>query len=101
MVAVASSSPMMGENWTSDDLRGTAIFIESAIAWLASAPTPIDIPKKPAMTASLRLSEESLTSIFRYVVIFIPLASVLVGVAIQLRRRSTERRRGPEPRDER
>lgn len=105
LVAVASSSPMMGENWMSDELRGTAIFIESALAWLASSPTPIDIPKKPAMTAGLRLSEESLTSIFRYVVIFIPLASVLVGVAIHLRRRSTERRRGRDhikqgPRDE-
>lgn len=100
MVAIASSSPMMGENWMSDELRGTAVFIESAIAWLASAPTPIDIPKKPAMTASLRLSEDSLTAIFRYVVIFIPLASALVGLAIQLRRRSTERRREPESRDE-
>lgn len=100
LVAIASASPMMGENWLSDELRGTAIFIESALAWLASAPTPIDIPKKPAMTAALRLSEESLTSIFRYVVIFIPLASALVGIAIQLRRRSTERRRGSKLRDE-
>lgn len=101
LVAIASSSPMMGENWMSDDLRGTAIFVESAIAWLSSSPTPVDIPKKPAMAASLRLSEDSLTSIFRYVVIFIPLASALVGVAIQLRRRSTERRREPQSRDER
>lgn len=100
MIAIASSSPMMGENWLADELRGTAIFIESSIAWLASAPTPIDIPKKPAMSAGLRLSEDSLTSIFRYVVIFIPLASALVGIAIQLRRHSTERRRGPKPRNE-
>lgn len=100
MIAIASSSPMMGENWLADELRGTAIFIESSIAWLASAPTPIDIPKKPAMSAGLRLSEDALTSIFRYVVIFIPLASALVGIAIQLRRHSTERRRGPRPRNE-
>jgi hypothetical protein len=101
MVAVASSSPMMGENWMSDELRGTAVFVESALAWLASSPTPIDIPKKPAMTSSLKLSEDALASIFRYVVIFIPLASVLIGLAIQLRRRSTERRRGAKPRNER
>lgn len=100
LIAIASSSPMMGENWLADELRGTAIFIESSIAWLASAPTPIDIPKKPAMSAGLRLSEDALTSIFRYVVIFIPLASALVGIAIQLRRHSTERRRGPRPRNE-
>ncbi len=100
LIAISSSSPMMGENWMSDELRGTALFVESAVAWLTRAPTPVDIPKKPAMSAGLRLSEESLTSIFRYVVVFIPLASVLVGVAVHLRRRSTERRRAPKPRAE-
>ena len=34
---------MMGDNWMADELRGTAVFIESAIAWLARAPTPIDL----------------------------------------------------------
>ncbi|MDI1433766.1 GldG family protein [Polyangium sorediatum] len=91
-VALGSASPMMGENWQSDELRGTAIFVESAIAWLASAPTPLDIPNKPAFTAGLRMSEDSLASVFRYVVVFIPLASVLTGLAVHLRRRATERR---------
>ncbi|MDI3283371.1 GldG family protein [Polyangium sp. 15x6] len=92
LVAIGSASPMMGENWQSDELRGTAIFVESAIAWLASAPVPLDIPNKPAFTAGLRMSEDSLASIFRYVVVFIPLASVLTGIAVHLRRRATERR---------
>lgn len=91
-VVIGSASPMMGENWQSDELRGTAIFVESAIAWLASAPAPLDIPNKPAFTAGLRMSEDSLASIFRYVVVFIPLAAVLTGIAVHLRRRATERR---------
>lgn len=98
LVAVASSSPTMGENWQTEELRGTAIFVESSLAWLASVPTPLDIPNKPSFTAGLRLSESSLASIFRYVVVFIPLASVLVGIAVHLRRRTTERRsEGKEP----
>ena len=92
LVALGSASPMMGENWQSDELRGTAIFVESAIAWLASAPAPLDIPNKPAFTAGLRMSEDSLASVFRYVVVFIPLAGVLTGLAVHLRRRATERR---------
>lgn len=92
LVVIGSASPMMGENWQSDELRGTAVFVESAIAWLASAPTPLDIPNRPAFTAGLRMSEDSLASIFRYVVVFIPLASILTGIAVHLRRRATERR---------
>lgn len=92
LVALSSASPMMGENWQNEELRGTAIFVESALAWLASMPTPLDIPNKPSFTAGLRLSEDSLASIFRYVVIFIPLASVLIGIAVHLRRRTTEKR---------
>jgi hypothetical protein len=92
VVVVGSASVVIGDNWQRDDLRGTAIFVESAIAWLAAQPAPLDIPNKPSFTAGLRLSEDTMGSIFRYVVAFIPLASVLTGAAIYLRRRSTERR---------
>jgi hypothetical protein len=92
VVVVGSASVVIGDNWQRDDLRGTAIFVESAIAWLAAQPVPLDIPNKPSFTAGLRMSEDTMGSIFRYVVAFIPLASVLTGAAIYLRRRSTERR---------
>jgi hypothetical protein len=92
MVVVGSASALVGENWDSDDLRGTALFVESAIAWITARPLPIDVPNKWTSTAGLRLSEDSLSSIFRYVVVFVPLASVLVGAAVFLRRRATERR---------
>ncbi|UQA54931.1 GldG family protein [Polyangium aurulentum] len=92
VVVIGSSSVVIGDNWQRDDLRGTAIFVESAIAWLAAIPVPLDIPNKPSFTAGLRLTEDTMGSIFRYVVAFIPLASVLTGAAIYLRRRSTERR---------
>jgi hypothetical protein len=40
----------------------------------------------------LRVSEESVTEIFRYVVVYMPLAAALLGAAVFLRRRGTERR---------
>jgi hypothetical protein len=95
VVAIGSTSALFGANWQSEELRGTAIFVESAIAWLAAKPVFLDIPNKPAFTAGLHLSEDSLAAIFRYVVVFMPLAPVLFGVAVWLRRRSGERRKPP------
>lgn len=92
MVAVGSASVLYGANWQAEELRGGAVFVESAIAWLAARPVLLDIPSKPAFTAGLRVSDGWLASTFRYVVLYIPLASVLLGAAVYLRRRSTERR---------
>ena len=91
MVAVGSASVLYGANWQAEELRGGAVFVESAIAWLAARPVLVDIPSKPAFSAGLRVSVAWLASTFRYVVLYIPLASVLLGVAVYLRRRSTER----------
>jgi hypothetical protein len=96
MVAVGSASALYGANWQAEELRGGAVFVESAIAWLAARPLLLDIPNKPAFTAGLRVSDEWLAATFRYVVVYIPLASVLLGVAVYLRRRSTERPTEPK-----
>lgn len=95
MVAIGSASALYGANWQAEELRGGAVFVESSISWLAARPVFLDIPNKPAFTAGLRVSDAWLASTFRYVVLYIPLASVLLGVAVYLRRRSTERRIEP------
>lgn len=91
LVAVGSAGVLEAANWQSDALRGTAVFIESAVAWLASRPPILDIPQKPAFTAGLRVSDEWLAGTFRYVVLYMPLASLLLGVAVYLRRRGEKR----------
>jgi hypothetical protein len=96
VVVLSAGSALFGANWQSQDLRGTALFVESAISWLAARPSNLDIPNKPSFSAGLRLTEDDLASIFRYVVVFMPLAAALFGVAIHLRRRGTERRGAPE-----
>jgi ABC-type uncharacterized transport system len=95
VVVVSSPSALYGANWQSPELRGTAVFVESALSWLAARPAMLDIPEKPLFTAGLRLSEGSLTSVFRYVVVYMPLAAALLGLAVHLQRRGSERRRPP------
>jgi hypothetical protein len=101
VVVVGSSSVLHGANWRQEDLRGTMIFVESAISWLAAQPVTLDIPNKPMFTAGLRMSEEGMTSVFRKVVIFIPLASLLMGISVLLRRTGTERKRSAKAEAER
>jgi hypothetical protein len=91
LVVVGSAGALLGANWQRDDLRGTAVFAEGAIAWLTERPPILDIPQKPAFTAGLRVSDEWLQATFRYVVLYMPLASMLLGVAVYLRRRGEKR----------
>ncbi|EYF02023.1 GldG family protein [Chondromyces apiculatus] len=98
LVVVSSPSALFGANWQNPELRGTALFVDSAISWLAARPALLDIPDKPAMVAGLRVSEGSLASIFRYVVLFMPLAAALLGAAVYLARRPRARAdRAPAP----
>jgi hypothetical protein len=98
LVIVGSASAMYGANWQTEELRGTALFVESALAWLSAKPVFLDIPNKPAFTAGLHLTADSLQSVFRYVVVLMPLSAVLLGVAVYLRRRRGERRT-PAPKE--
>lgn len=88
VVVLSSPGALLGANWQSPELRGTAVFIESALSWLSARPAMLDIPDKPTFTAGIRISEDSLASIFRYVVLFMPLAAALCGAAVYLQRRA-------------
>ena len=91
-MAIGSASALFGPTVRNDELRGTRLFVESAISWLAARPAIVDIADKPAVAAGLKVNEDSLAAIFRYVVVFIPAAAMLLGVAVHLRRRDGERR---------
>jgi hypothetical protein len=91
MVVIASPSPLLGINFQREDLTGTRVLVESSITWLASRPAMLELPKKPTQRAGLRISEEGLAEIFRYVVVYMPLATILFGVAVYLRRRGERR----------
>src|SRR5262249_22723206 len=71
-------------------LRGSAFLVESAVSWLASRPVVLDVPDRPAVAAGIRITEESRSEVRNFVIIYMPLAAVLLGAAIALRRLSTE-----------
>jgi hypothetical protein len=52
----------------------------------------VSVPKKPAVAAGLRVSEEDVKRIGLYTMLCMPLATALFGVAVFLRRRGGERR---------
>jgi hypothetical protein len=94
LIAVGSAGVMEAANWQAEELRGSAMFVESALAWLMARPPILDIGQKPAFTAGLRVSDAWLAATFRYTVLYMPLAALLIGVAVYLRRRG-ERRGAP------
>lgn len=91
-VVVGSSGPILSTNWQSEDLRGTAAFVESSVSWLVSRPALVSLPRKPAVAAGLRISEADVKRLGLYTIVCMPLATILFGVAVFLRRKSGERR---------
>jgi hypothetical protein len=71
-------------------LRGAALLVESAISWLASKPQVLDVPDRAAVPAGLRLTADDRSEVLRYVLVFMPAMTALLGVGIGLWRRSTE-----------
>lgn len=89
IVTIASIQSLFGVNWREPELRGNAVFVESAITWASSHRAFLDIPDKPTMTMGLRLTEESVSSIRTYVFALPVLASFAGIAAFLIRRRRT------------
>jgi len=70
--------------------HGTAFLMGNAIAWLSAKPAVLDIPDKPTVGAGLRMSTETEGEVRRYVLAYMPITGVVLGVLVALRRRSTE-----------
>jgi hypothetical protein len=68
---------------------GSAFFAEGAISWLAARPPILDIPDRPAVTAGVRLTAESIAEVKRYVLLLIPLTFAALGVIVTWSRRRT------------
>lgn len=87
IVVLGAISPIMGGNWREPDHYGTTLFVEGAIAWLTEHEAFLDIPDKPVVTSGLKLTEDALSSIFRFVVVLIPLLVLIPGIVVNYLRR--------------
>ncbi len=97
-VVIGTASVLQPLNWAepaSD--RGAALFVESAISWLSARPVILDIPDRPAGLAAIRISDDARSEIWRYVLFYVPVSAALLGVAVGVRRRSTEGRAWAAP----
>ena len=106
VVVIGSTSAVMSANWQSDELRGTAIFVDSAVAWLTARPALVDLPKKPSFSAELHVSDEQFGAFTRQVLVYLPLTIVLAAspcscaAATESAARLPPRRRSPAPDDD-
>ncbi|HEX2880812.1 MAG TPA: hypothetical protein VHO25_14875, partial [Polyangiaceae bacterium] len=91
MVVVGSLAPFVDTSLREAGHYGSRLFVDSVMGWLAGEPALVDIPEKPAHEATLNLTEDSLTEVSRYVLLYMPGTALLVAVIILLRRRATEK----------
>ncbi len=97
-VVLGSASMLQPINWSEGAAdRGAAFLVENAISWLASKPAVLDVPDKPWVASAMRITDESRSEIWRYVLLYMPLSTALLGLAVGLRRRSTEGRKRTPP----
>ncbi len=90
-VVIGTASVLLEHNWQEPGpIHGAAFLVENAISWLTAKPAILDVPAKPAIAAGLRISDESRDELRRYVLVYMPLAAALLGLAVGLRRRTTE-----------
>lgn len=92
LVVVGSANIVLGNNWRDLALRGNAVFAGNIVSWIAARPPIVDIAAKTTPAATLRITEASLSEISRYVLLFMPTAAALMGVAVYLRRRTRPER---------
>jgi hypothetical protein len=92
LVIVGAANVAHNRNFRDSGLYGDRILIENAVSWLAARPALVSVPEKPPHEVGLSLSEESLSEVLRYVLIYMPGSAALVGLVVVLRRRLQEKR---------
>jgi hypothetical protein len=92
LVVIGAANVAHNRNFRDSGLYGDRILIENAVSWLAARPALVSVPEKPPHEVGLSLSEESLSEVLRYVVVYMPGSAALIGLTILLRRRQQEKR---------
>ncbi|MGH7282745.1 MAG: GldG family protein, partial [Polyangiaceae bacterium] len=92
VVVIGTSWIFSEKNWNEPaPVRGAAILVESALSWLAAKPQILDVPERPTVAAGIRITDESRSKVAWYVLFYMPLAVLILALAVWFWRRSTER----------
>lgn len=91
VVVIGTASPLTSPTFREPlPLRGAALFVESAISWLASKPQVLDVPDRTAVPAGIRITDDDRDAVRRYVVFMMPGTVAVLGIVIAFWRRRTE-----------
>jgi hypothetical protein len=91
VVVVGSRFALAEDNWTQPRaLHGTAFLVDSAVSWLTARASVVDVPDRAEVAAGIRVSEQGREEVRRYVLLLMPLAAALLGIAVWAWRRSSE-----------
>jgi hypothetical protein len=92
VVVFGSGSTFLEVHWRVEgEGRGSAMLVENAIAWASARPQVLDVPDRQMAPVGIRITQEARSEIRNYVLIYIPLAAVLLAAFVFFRRRSGER----------
>jgi hypothetical protein len=92
LVVVGTDNIAWTRSLRDPSLFGNRLLLESAFGWLAARPPLVSVPAKPAQSAGLALSEDALGEVWRYVLVYMPGAALLLGLYVLMRRRAHEKR---------
>ena len=87
LVALGSASPLLGHTWQDPTLDGTRRFVESAVAWLSSRPRLVSLATRPGHRVNMQFTEAAMTEVARYVLLYMPMTALALGLLILYRRR--------------
>ncbi|HEV8247236.1 MAG TPA: hypothetical protein VGP93_15770, partial [Polyangiaceae bacterium] len=91
VIAAASNLPW-NRSFHDAALLGDRLFVENGVAWVAARPLLVSVPEKSAHDIGLALTEDSLSEVLRYVLIYMPGVAALLGVLVLFERRKREKR---------
>lgn len=89
-LVIGSSNLTDNHSFRDPALLGNRRFTESAFAWLSERPALVSVPEQPPIRAGLSLSEDSLSSLLWYVLVYIPVGAASLGAFILTRRQRQE-----------
>jgi hypothetical protein len=92
IVLVGAGNPPENKSFRDPALVGDRLFVENAVSWVTARPALVSVPQKTAHDVALALTEDSLSEVLRYVLIYLPGVSALLGVLVMLERRKREKR---------
>ncbi len=92
LVVVGTVNIAWSQSWRDSTLLGDRLFVENAISWLAARPALVSVPAKASHAVGLSLTQDSISKVRNYVLLYMPGAGLLLAAFVLFRRRAAEKR---------